>query len=69
MSEDQDYEENYQVDPHNDKWAKPNKLSDKSYTFVVGETNLPGFGRETEISKGEITTLSTSTTQGNAFIT
>ena len=65
-----DYEYNNQDDLYINDLAKPTKLDDKSFTFVVGETNLPGFGREDEIPKVLTTTTTTTTTpQGSAFIT
>ena len=67
-----DYEYNNQGDLYNNDLAKPTKLDDKSFTFVVGETNLPGFGREDEIPQVLTTTTTsttTTTTQGSAFIT
>jgi len=49
-----DYKDDNQDDPFNNDIANPTKLDDKSYTFIIGETNLPGFGREDEQPAGPL---------------
>ena len=71
-SQPSDYKDNNPNDLYNNDLANPIKLDDKSYTFLVGETNLPGFGRKSEIPKANLkskSTTTTTTTQGSAFIT
>ena len=58
-----DYKDDSKDDLHNDDLANPTDLNGKSYSFVVGETNLPGFGREDE-TPAILPLHTTTTTQG-----
>jgi len=48
-----DYNDGNQDNPSNNDVANPT-MDDKSYTFIIGETNIPGFGREDEQQEGPV---------------
>ena len=60
-----DYNDGNQDNPSNNDVANPT-VDDKSYTFIIGETNIPGFGREDE--QQEVPVEQQTTTPGTASI-
>ena len=60
-----DYKDINQDNPSNNDVANPT-VDDKSYTFIIGETNIPGFGQEDEQQKGPVEQQ--TTTLGSASI-